>query len=293
MNASARHLRPWRKRPYSAAFLATLLLFFGWVVPLSWMYGRGWSADGGGTGGFLCPLVCAGLAWVGLAVPFLLARARAVRRMARAGSNEAALTLLRAGRYAEAAAVWEELAFHARMLPAAHALVVHNLGLAWLCLGHVRPGLALMERARATGWFSSRLLRDTDASARVGLALGRAVGGDLEGARAIVDALAPTLAPAQRSMTMLVDAIVAARQGQALAYRAEQLRQAESSLMPSHVRALRLLEAFTQTRAQGSAYRDAPLRSLGITPGELDFLSADWPELRSFMASHGLMAEPA
>jgi hypothetical protein len=98
-------------------------------------------------------------------------------------------------------------------------------------------------------------------------------------------------------MTMLAEAVIAVRGGATVSFDDEALRRAEASLMPSHIRALRLLEAFTRGRGDGSAYREGAgtehVDAIGIHPGELDFLGAAWPELRAFMEARGLRAHEA
>ena len=64
------------------------------------------------------------------------------------------------------------------------------------------------------------------------------------------------------------------------------LHLAEAVLSPVQVRALRVLEAFSRVGPDPSAYRGAAKVDVGfVRPGELDFLGAEWPELRAFLVA--------
>lgn len=290
MDPSARHLKPWKRGPYLAVLLGALVLLVTWlVVALA-------SLGDGPDGGALCPLVCVGVVLVGLALPAAIWRRRGISRAKTSlGGNEDALAALRGGRYGEAADIWNDLCHESRHAPALHALYVLNLGMTELHLGRLDAARVLIERARASGWFGSSALVHARPNAEVGYALCLALSDDLAGARRTLEPVKATLGESRRAMTMLVDAVIDAREGREVTCDDETLRRAESSLMIAHIRALRLLAAFTHARGKGETYREAAgsdgVEAIGIRPGELDFLCAKWTELRAFMEPRGLLAE--
>lgn len=235
-------------------------------------------------------LACAGLALI----PLVIWRGRGMQR-AQGGivRNEDALAMLRVGRYGEAATVLNELCHDARHAPALHALYVFNLGMASLYLGAIDTARALIERARASGWLGLQAFAHQGPHIALGHALCLALAGELDAARRALEEARAGLGEARRAATMLVQAVIDAREGREVGFDAEALRQAESCHMPAHIRALRLLEAFTRARGQG-AYREDPrdgdVGAIGIHPGELDFLGARWPEMHAFLEQHGLLA---
>jgi hypothetical protein len=290
MDPSAPHLKPWPRGHYLAVLFGILLALLSWLGAAVWtlLHFRRTETP------TLAGLVCVGVVLIVICLPLAIARRRGLAR-ARGlnGSNEEALAELRAGRYEEAAALLNALVLSARYAPAMHALYLHNLGMAWLHLGHLGAARTLMERALASGWLSVPVLRHVLPAVHVGRALALGLEGDLAGARAVLDALAPTLPEARKPMTMLAGAVIAVRGGGSVRFDEEALHRAEASLMPSHIRALRLLEAFSRGRPERSAYREGagsdPVDAIGIHPGELDFLGAAWPELRAFLNARGLV----
>lgn len=291
MDPSARHLWPWKRGPYLAVLVGALLALLAWViVALSTLL------SGDLEHAPLCSLVCVGVLLVGASLPAAIWRRRGMARARTTPErNEDALAALRGARYAEAEALWNELCHDSRHAPALHTLYVLNLGVAWMHLGRLEQARALIERAHATGWLASSVLAHARPQADVGYALCLALAGDVPAARRALEAARPALGEARRAATMLADAVIEAREGRELAFDEEALRRAESSLMVIHIRALRLLEAFTRARAKGAAYREAAaegdLGAIGVHPGELDFLGAAWPELRAFLESHALVAD--
>ncbi len=290
MDPSARHLFPWKRGPYVAVLLGAVLALLAWVIVAvsTLLSGNLDSAP-------LCPLVCVGLALVGASLPAAIWRRRGMgRARTTLARNEDALAALRGGRYVEAEAIWNELCHDSRHAPALHTLYVLNLGVAWMHLGRLAQARALIERARTTGWLTSSALGHARPQAEVGYALCLALAGELAAARRALETARPALGEARRAATMLAEAVIDAREGKELAFDEEALRRAESSLMVTHIRALRLLEVFTRARAKGAAYREAAgegaTASIGVHPGELDFLGAAWPELRAFLEERSLLA---
>lgn len=211
--------------------------------------------------------------------------------------NEDAVALLRAGRYREAAQLWETLCASSRFQPALHTLYCSNLGSATMHLGDLPRAIALLQSASDSGWVKAPALRHLGPKLQVALGLAHALRGDLEQASAHRDAALAAVGEPQRGVTMLLDAVLATRRGDFEGVGADaQWRLAEASLTPIHLRGLRLLEAFAHEQG-GGAYRSPPSEAadLGVFPrvraGELDFLAAEWPELRAFLQARGLLAE--
>ncbi|MCZ7680527.1 MAG: hypothetical protein M5U28_17890 [Sandaracinaceae bacterium] len=177
MDPSARHLFPWKRGPYVAVLLGAVLALLAWVIVAvsTLLSGNLDSAP-------LCPLVCVGLALVGVSMPAAIWRRRGMgRARTTLARNEDALAALRGGRYAEAEAIWNELCHDSRHAPALHTLYVLNLGVAWMHLGRLAQARALIERARTTGWLTSSALGHAGPQAEVGYALCLALAGRARG----------------------------------------------------------------------------------------------------------------
>ncbi len=283
MDAAARHLRPWRRGPYVAVLLVVFFVLLGWVVVALASLGRPDT-------GYLCPLVCTGLALVVIGLPLAIRRRRGISRAHRSFvSNDDALALHRMGRYQEAADAWNDLCHQARHSPAVHGLDLINLATASLHLGRLDFARTLLERARASGWLGATVLRHVRPSTDASLALTLALSGELAEARRIALALDATLSAARRPLTRLVHAVIDAREGREVSFDDDALREAEGSLTNAHIRALRLLQAFTRARADAAYRESAAALDLDVRPGELDFLAVSWPELRAFMQARGLV----
>jgi hypothetical protein len=285
MDASARHLRPWRRGPYVVVLLVVLVTLLAWVVVAL-------SSLRDPTSGHLCPLVCVGIALIGITLPLAIRRRRGISR-ARVSfaSNEDALALYRMGRYQAAADAWNDLCHASRHSPGLHVVYVFNLAMASLHVGRLAFARTLIERVRSSGWIGAAALRHVAPSTEVGLGLALALGGELDEARRIVDALEPRLSEARRTMTLLVRAVIDAREGREVSVDDDTLRAAEGTLMLAHIRALRLLSAFTRARGDAVYRESAAELGVDVRPGELDFLSTEWPELRAFMDARGLLAK--
>ena len=285
-----RRYRPYRRGPFIAAALGVLLLLLTWVVVALWVLTHDTAEVG--LGG-MCALVSVGILLVALTGP--LAIHRVVTRRKAVGSfarNEDAVAHLRAGRAAEAAALWDELCEATRHAPLLHTLYVYNLGVATLHRGDPDRGAALMTAAKDAGWIRSGALAHLRPRIETGLALCHAVLGDLDAARRHSDAARALAGDARRALTLLADTMIAARSGTlAEPPTGDALHDAESALMPSHIRGVRLLHAFARDRGDGP-HRTAEHAALDldIRPGELDFLAVRWPELRAFMTARGLNA---
>jgi hypothetical protein len=274
--------------------LAVVLLLLGWVLWTVYLLGQDEPPLG-----VLCATVVSGLLLVaiGLAAVFYF---RGGRRAAATtlGSNDDAIALLRLGRYDEAAASWERMIGSSRRTPWVHALYCANLGVAVLHRGELDRAVSLLGTALGGGWLRHASMRHLQPQLGVSLALAHALRGDLETAATERDAIAAAVGEPRRGLTLLVDTVLAVRRGELASAdpSADDLRAAEANLMPSHVRAIRLLHAFARAIPDGSAYRTAaggPAAALvppDIRPGELDFLAARWPELRRFMEAHHLLA---
>lgn len=244
--------------------------------------------------GTLCPLVVTGLFLVFATFPLVLARSRSRRGLKGwLARNEEGLALLRAGRYDDAAEIWQDLAGAARWTPAVHVLMLHNLGVATLHRGRPDEAIAMMDSALDSGWIRGGPLSGTSTNVDVAKALAHAVAGDLEGAEKHRRLAGAKLPESRRGVTMLVDTMIAARRGTlGDPPTQDQLRLAEAAIMPIHVRAIPVLHAFAKTGGDGS-YRsadgDAPAsEGGGIAPGDLDFLAVRWPELAAYLRAQGL-----
>jgi hypothetical protein len=246
-----------------------------------------------------CLLVFVGLLLIGATTPLALGQSRARRaHKGWQGKNEEALALLRAGRYPEAADIWDTLAVSARWAPALHCLFLHNLSVAWLHLGAPDRALALMDRVSKSGWFRSAALSGVSVNLRIAHALAHAIQGDVDTAQRIRDEAVRALPEGRRGMTLLVDTMIGARRGTlGDEPTKETLRLAEASLMPTHVRAIPILYAFAKTTGDGG-YRTGETEMPraadgGLARGDLDFLAAEWPELAAYFSARGLSAPDA
>jgi hypothetical protein len=292
MSTLGKHLRPWRRGPYTlilSTFLITLVAFVAVAAAVVMAFGG--SDDP--PMGFICGLLGVGVLLVILSLPLVVSRLRGRRRAApTVAHNDDAIALLRAGRYDEAATLFEDLCHASRHAPALHALYVLNYGVAQLHRGRPDEAVEVIEAARASGWFApGAQLAHLGPAAEVSLALACAVRDERGRAAGLVESLNARLGEPRAGQTLLVQAVLAAREGRALELDEARQRAAEAVLMPAHVRALRVLEAFVRRGGDGSAYRrpgegDAE-RALAYR-GELDFLAARWPELRTFLESRGL-----
>lgn len=284
-----RRYRPYRRGPFIAAALGVLVVLVAWIAVALWVLTSGADASLGA----MCSLVSVGLILVGLtgALAFhrIVTRRKAVGSFAR---NEDALANLRAGRAAEAAATWEELCEATRYAPLLHTLYVYNLGVAMLHHGDPERAVALMNAAKDGRWIASGALAHLRPQIETGLALCHAVLGDLDAATHHRDAARAIAGEARRAITLLASTLIAARRGTLAEPPDErELRDAEATLMPSHIRGVRLLHAFARDRGDGphrTAEHDA--LDLDVRPGELDFLASRWPELRAFLTARGLHA---
>ncbi len=285
---SERAYRPISRVPFTVGALVVVTALFGWVLVAVSVLSAGPVHSP-----WLCPVVLVGLLLLLAILPIAIARVR-MRRGLRGwlGRNEDALARLRAGRYAEAADIWDELAHTARWAPAVHVIALHNLAVAWLHVGRPERTLSLMRSVAASGWMKSGVLASSNVSTEVSHALAHAIVGDVESAERHRAIAAHALPESRRGATMLVDAVIGARRGTlGDPPTRDALRLAESTLMPLHVRAIPLLHAFSRALGDGS-YRTpgaAPQEDGGgIAPGDLDFLAVKWPELAVYLEAREL-----
>jgi hypothetical protein len=291
IDVDAPHLRPWRRSRYVLALLALIAVLLCWfAVAASLLLASREPATGA-----LCATVCAGMVLVVPGLGFAIGRLRGLRQAASSyGGNDEALALLRGARYQEAARAWDDVCRRARFAPALHAIYVMNLGVAWVHLGHIAAGRVLIERGRESGWLGAAALTHVVPASTVSLALALALQGELAAGRALIEGLAPRLGEARRSLPLFVEAVISAREGRTVTIEDATLRDAEQTLMVGHLRGLRLVATFSRASHDGVAYRDtatqAAVEAIGVRPGELDFLGAEWPAMRAFLAAHGLLA---
>jgi len=248
----------------------------------------------------LCAMVTVGLVVLGVALPFVIGRTRAVVRWpALLRKNEDANVLLGACRFVEAAEAYDAICDAARGTPIIHAVAVYNRGVTQLRQGDPEGAIALIRAAYDSGWHSIRLARDLSWQMANGLALAHAVAGDLETAAQWLErAQAAMGARPKRGALLPTEVYIDARAGrleQAAARAEAGWALAEGTLDASNMRSLRLLVAFALA-SSGSPYRaDGPQRAApylsGLRPlpsGALAYLSVRWPELTAFAKAHGL-----
>lgn len=236
----------------------------------------------------LLGLVCTGVVLVLAYIPVVV-RAIAELRDALAArrTNQRVVELLAAGAAAEAEPllrrVLSRTSLPANVLPG----LVHNLGVARLERGDLTGARALMDHARASGWFAHWTFRRQRAGFAQGRILAAAVMGDLAVAEAELDDLegAPTPA-AHRPYVELARAVTQARAGRhEEALRSLSLLQ-DTAVPDSLARILSVLAAWLQVQ-RGVPPEAATEGLTPLEPGEPTWASS-WPELEAFVLAHGL-----
>jgi hypothetical protein len=279
-----------RRGLFAFIVLSVLFVAFSWIALAIALVTGGEQAPTGA----LCSTVCFGVILVGALLPVALHRSKGRRIAARSvAENEDAAALLRVGRYAEAAEIWERLTADVRWFPHLHALYVYNLGMSSLFRGDPERALALLEAAMGSGWIG-KVYPHVVPMVENGRALAYAILGDLDRAAAHRDEAVAKVTESRKALTLLTDTLIAARRGAHLdPPSAETLRAAEGVLPPNLIRGVPLLHAFARAGGEGSYRKAEVVETISASPGELDFLAARWPELRAFMDVNGLLAKSA
>jgi hypothetical protein len=233
-------------------------------------------------------------------VGWLIARRRRIYRFLR--DNDDGVALLGAGELEEAAGVFDRLCAGARLMPHVHSLFVYNRGVVHLERGELDRAVGLLSAVVHAGWIAPRgALAVYYPNVLARLAMAEALRGHEDLADSWRIRAHAVISVPKRGMLLLVDAIVEARHerhARVIELVDDGWMRAENLLNAKQLRAIRLIEAYCLERAGGTDYR-AEARSADLhraldaarrgRAGEFDFLAVAWPELRQFMARHGLL----
>jgi tetratricopeptide (TPR) repeat protein len=252
--------------------------------------------DADGPAQFAVPVVAAAVFALLIGV-FLFYRRKA---LALARENNEGLALLGANRLDEAAALYERLAARAGNMHSLRALFLTNLGVVLLRKGETDRALGYLTTAHESGWLEKQKLFPNHAALLNALALGHQLKGDAATARDFLARAQRSVAPARRGMLLLTESVIAARAGDFAGVRTltdANWTSAEGSLLAPQLRALRLVRAFALTQlASGGDEAEVTTLVAGARPmpaGEIDYLAAEWPAFRAFLAQHGFAGRDA
>lgn len=287
------HLRPRRRGDEIVVLLLELgLLVTAIGVVLFALLGTDGSSPWPGCGGMVF-------------VVLVLAGTRALRRgRARRGGawpiaelrakNDAARALLDRDRAEEAERAFEEIARNAGASSAHHAIAVFGVGAARIAQGQPERGVELMEAVLESGWGRAIAMSAQRGVLEAGLASGLALAGEIDRAERWLAEAKRRAPPAHSGRTLYAEALIAARRArwdEAARLESEWTR-AENDLALRPRRALRVVIALMRERGGASAEEvDLWLRAIHpLTLGGALHLGARWPEMRAFLAAHGVSA---
>jgi hypothetical protein len=227
------------------------------------------------------------LVWAGMTTSWLLfLRARIRRGIHALGEAQA---LLNAGSHQAGGETCRRILDHYRGLGQIEAPALSNLSIAAFHEGDAPRALDMLDAVERAGWCApGTALRTIVLQNR---ALYRAVLGQVAEAERCAREARGQITSARAEATMLVlDAVLAARTGRfddlvALTGTSAATRRLQAKL-------LRLLRAWALSTSSAESTRDE-VRVLiegakPIVPGELRYVTAHWPEFRSFLMESGL-----
>jgi len=203
--------------------------------------------------------------------------------------------------YARAATLFDAVARSYPAHPSHRSGARYHQGYALLRSGDTEAAVGALLAADRTPELALSGFRQF---AAIELARAFAVGGDTDKARRWVDSARSRgggLNDSSRgeAQLALVEGLVRCRQGrlqEALAHYAASWQQLETHVSVDHMREAWLLRAFAIAATSGprdAGALDPWLRMLwGTPPGTFDWLTGRWPELATFMMTHGLVAQP-
>jgi len=218
-------------------------------------------------------------------------------QLAAVQENQRAVNLLNAGRVDEAAHIFEELT-RTEVNSSAHPVYVFNRGVAYMIQGRLKRAYSLFNAVRHSRHFTTGQAASYEPLLYVEMATCLALLGWIDEAADHREAAAARLDRDEVARLAFVDAVIALRvrrPEQAVAVARSNWRSAEALLRVPSRKALRLIYAFALETTSGGA--SAEFRSLveGVRPcrpGEFDWVGAEWPAFRAFLARHGLSDPP-
>jgi hypothetical protein len=242
------------------------------------------------------PMVVGALLSIAVAtVAWLVWLQRAVRRYNEESAD--ALTMLSRGDLGNALKRFEALALKWKRPRSVHAVVRHNVAYTLLRQGELARAIEIysaLERRRTTVNVSS-VWQLTPSH----LAIAHGLAGDLSSAQQWLDEAGKRMGTGDtrhlRGLAALALAIIDCRRGGGAGVARELERlwtEFESALTGELLRPLRLVRAYAVSQDGGLRGQGAvemllvPLR--GGPPGELAFMGAAWPEMKSFLTAHSL-----
>jgi len=211
------------------------------------------------------------------------------RRRAHALAREG-VALLEQDRPTAARERFEEAAQLYRGLEAWHAMAIHNVAVALLAEGELDRAIDLLEAVVASGWPRSFSFLQRRGHVELALAFALALAGDVDRAERSLREGAAHWRRRPGWMFVAEAAIAARRERWAEAARFERdWAIAERDLDARRRRTLRVLLAYLLARGGAKEASDRWIASIHPLPlAPLLPLSARWPELRDFLAGHGV-----
>jgi hypothetical protein len=215
--------------------------------------------------------------------------ARLARRM------EDAARRLATGEVSEPARELDDVARHARFLPALHTAALFHRAVAFLREGEFARSAALFEIVHSVGWLESRRRNLVGHTAAM-RAECEALRGDVTNARVWLEKARSAVRPAKKGVLVLPEVLIALRDGrheEAAGIVAMRSSEAEAANDASSMRALRVLAGYALARSvipptpQTVTAMIAAARP--FRRGELDYLAVAWPDLEEFLVAHGFI----
>ena len=221
-----------------------------------------------------------------LGVVVLISRIR-VEDARAVGAKQHAIALLNDGRVDEASQAFSQLA-QTYQKASGHAVYVFNTGVAYMLQGKLRRAFAIFNGVLISRRFAHGAHGNHEALLLAEMATCAALLGWLDDARKYRDRAVKRLRGDEVARIAVVDAVIALRRGDSRTA-LEVIRRngptAESILRQPSIRALMVMRAFALEQLQQHAEADDSIRSLlPLRRGEFDWLGAEWPEMKRFIA---------
>ena len=201
--------------------------------------------------------------------------------------NQQAIDLLNNGNVHDAAREFDRLA-RTETKQAAHAVYVFNRAVAYMLEGRLQKAMSLLNAVDHSRAFDRGPNRAYGPYLYAEMATCLALMGLIPEAKAEREKAFRALNPEELHRLVLVDAIVALRQGDprsALQIMDQYWDQAYENLRPPSFRGLMLMRAFAlkQLGQTSSAYEGLLRATRSSRPGEFDYLGVDWPLMKRFL----------
>lgn len=226
-------------------------------------------------------LIVALLTIIGAVARVRMEDARAVE------TNQRAIALLNEGYIDEAAGAFEDLA-RTHSETAGHAVYVFNTGVAYMLQGRLRRAYATFNAVLLSRRFLYGAHGNHEALLLSEMAVAAALMDWREDAQRLLKRAAKRVPNDEMARLALADAVLSMRGGSpqlALEVIRRNGPSAEQLLRPPTIRALMVVRAFAlEQLGRYEEADEAVLRLMPIRHGEFDWLGAEWPAMRAFLA---------